>query len=911
MRSLLDFIFRPRRNPRYNDLKKHGIYDALRISLIVCPAVAFAVTLFLVMSYVWPESYRDVDILRNYRFYYYMMLFGLILYEALLFFTQSKFERRYRILPLVNTVVTATLLWWSGQMTSLDYESYGRVDVTLFMIVSICIPFCLYIEVWIYILLTLFWDGMVLSLFLFGGVDAAFNTNNLGDFLVFIGVQLILGVVIFYYKYSMREKLLEHEDQQKEIKQLNEAQNRFFSNMSHEIRTPINTIIGLNEMILRQNASEEINEDAENIEAASNMLLHLVNDILDMSKFESGQMKLNKNPYNTAEMLSDIVAMMWIRAREKKLSFHVDVSPELPTTLYGDEVRLKQVLINVINNAIKYTNEGTVLFSIQCWRDEDGNALMSYTVSDTGIGIRKESLPHLFTAFRRVDEDKNKYIEGTGLGLSIVKQFVDLMGGTVSVNSIYTKGTTFVIRVPQKIVNDEYVGELDMDNRNRPRAGYNHAETFEAPEARILVVDDSMENLMVAEKLLKGTRVQTDTASSGVEALKKTVEQSYHLILMDHKMPGMDGIECLHAIRNQTGGLCHESKIVALTANAGSDLQSLYAKEGFDGYLMKPVTGMELENTVLKFLPREIVKVTGTHAFEEVSVEWIRDHRKKARIMITTESVADLPTSLLKEYHIAEIPHMVKTEGGLFKDGLEIETNGLLSYMTDRNAFVETVSPSVEEHERFFSEQLDNADNIFHISISGEVEHSGYPAAREAAENFGNVTVFDSGHLSSGQGVMAIEAARLAEEGLDAEEITERLEKMKSRIHTSFIVDSMDFLVRQKQVGPGIGRFADAFMVHPVLTLRKGKMTVSRVYFGSREHAWKRYISTVFNVLGDIDKRMLFITYVGMTTKELEKVKKMVQKRIDFDKIYIKKASPAVAANCGPGTFGLLFYTEY
>jgi DegV family protein with EDD domain len=367
----------------------------------------------------------------------------------------------------------------------------------------------------------------------------------------------------------------------------------------------------------------------------------------------------------------------------------------------------------------------------------------------------------------------------------------------------------------------------------------------------------------------------------------------------------------MHAIRAQVGGQCQDSKIIALTANAGSDTKEMYFREGFDGYLMKPVTGEELENTVYHALPKNIVTVTGTaQELAEESTAWVREHKKKKRIKVTTDSVADIPAEFLEQYDIAMIPHMVKTSHGLFKDGLEIETSGLISYMEGSDESVETLAPSVEEYSNFFSKQLDEANNVIHISISSRILNSGYTAAKKAAADFGNVTVIDSGHLSSSQGLMAVVAARFADEGKDVESISVGLETLKKRVHTSFIVESLDYLVRQKYVSEQGGYLADAFMAHPVLVLKKGKMVLSRFYFGSRERAWKKYIAAIFRVSGSIDHRFMFITYAGMTTRDLERVRELVEEKMKFDKIFIQKASPAIAASCGPGTFGLLFFTE-
>lgn len=327
---------------------------------------------------------------------------------------------------------------------------------------------------------------------------------------------VICGMLLFQNAvYRSANRMAQQ--QKKEIEELNQAQNRFFSSMSHEIRTPINTIIGLNEMIMREDISDEVAENAENIQAASRMLLTLINDILDMSKMESGKMDIVPVSYDVGSMLSDIVNMIWVRAQEKGLEFHIDVDQSMPSRLMGDEVRIKQVLINVLNNAVKYTAEGSVTLSIQCRKQEPGYAQIIYSVTDTGMGIKKENIPHLFSAFKRVDEEKNRYIEGTGLGLSIVKQLVDLMGGDITVNSVYTKGSTFIITLPQEIVSEKEIGYLDFEERHVTNTRKRYQTSFEAPRARVLVVDDNETNLMVAEKLLRDTKVQTETVDSGVE----------------------------------------------------------------------------------------------------------------------------------------------------------------------------------------------------------------------------------------------------------------------------------------------------------------------------------------------------------------------------------------------------------
>ena len=694
--------------------------------------------------------------------------------------------------------------------------------------------------------------------------------------------------------------------QKQEIEELNQAQNRFFSSMSHEIRTPINTIIGLNEMILRETTSDEIAEDARNIQTAGKMLLALINDILDMSKIESGKMDIVPVSYDVGAMLSDIVNMIWVRAREKKLEFHIDVDRKMPSRLMGDEVRIKQVLINVLNNAVKYTAEGTVTLSIQCRKQENGRAQIVYSVADTGMGIKKENMPYLFSAFKRVDEEKNRHIEGTGLGLSIVKQLVELMGGDISVNSVYTKGTTFVITLPQEAVSEEEIGDIDIEARHAMNARKHYKRSFEAPRARILIVDDHETNLMVAKKLLRDTKVQIETACSGTECLQKTLQNRYDVILMDHLMPEMDGIMCLHEIRRQAGGLNPETPVVVLTANAGAENQRLYRREGFDGYLTKPVTGGQLETELLKHLPGEIVTLADEkESFGVVQAPFVEHAKKKKYLLVSTDSVSDLPAEMTDNARVAVMPYRVVTEGGEFIDGQEAGTDGVLSYMqSGRRAHSE--APNIAAYEAFFAEQLTKAQCVIHLTMSGKVS-KGYDNALEASKSFDNVEVIDTGHLSSGMGFVVLQAAEYAAGGMSKEDVIEGIQQIRSLVRTSFIVDDTEYLLRAGRISPRINAICRVFMVHPVLVLKNSKMTVGAVMIGTQKTVWKKYIASVLQNAGRIDKRLLFITYAGLSYEDLQEIENIVKKKIPFEQVIYQKASPAISINCGVGAFGLLF----
>ena len=872
----------------------------------------FISTLVVIMQVVaiiasFSQAHAGRPYVDSYRLLYLALLVIMLVGLIMFLLVKRDIDRRYTWLIWFLPVQALAVLVWAMIATSINAYALGFVNPSLYIAASLVIPLCIYMQPLAYTLVGVFSDAVMLYVYNSLTKEITAPAPLTVVIAVIFVIRISFALMLYFLQYTIRVKSLTYEKQQKEISDLNNAQNRFFSSMSHEIRTPINTIIGFNEMILREKVSDEVAEDAANIRAASNMLLHLINDILDMSKISSGQMKLTPTSYRPGDMLSEIVGMLWLRCKEKGLEFHIEIAPDIPSELYGDEVRIKQILINVLNNAIKYTKKGSVTLSIQCNGINDGVADLVYTVKDTGIGIKKESIPHLFTAFKRVDEEKNRYIEGTGLGLSIVKELTELMGGTVNVNSVYTQGSTFVIEIPQTVTDFETIGNINLEEKHKSNTSGTYRCSFEAPEAKVLVVDDNETNLLVVRKLLRDTKVKVETAGSGASALEKTLDAVYDVIFMDHLMPEMDGIECLHRIRNQAGGMSKNSKVIALTANAGSDMRKLYADEGFDGYLVKPVNASELEAELMRLLPQNIVTVL--HSDENIlenSMSWLDEHRKKKPIAITSESLADIPQSLIDECNIAVIPHKVETEDGIFADGDEIDSDGLLDYMKD-NHHVKTHAPSAKEYEEFFAKAIAGANNIIHVNISSKVTNNGYDEACEGAAAFNNVTVFDSYHLSSGHGLLTLEACRLAASGMSVGDIVNRLTLMRKYVHTSFIVDNLDYLAMNGQVGHKLASIGNAMMFHPVIDMRDGRMRMFRFYFGSRTRAWKRYINSTLSGISEIDKSILFITYVGLTQKDLDLIKEMVDRRVKFERIYVQKASPTIAVNSGPGTFGLLY----
>ena len=320
-------------------------------------------------------------------------------------------------------------------------------------------------------------------------------------------------------------------------------------------------------------------------------------------------MELAEDEYRLSSVLNDITNMIEFKARQKDLKFNVNVDNNLPDRLYGDEVRVRQVVVNILNNAVKYTHEGSVTMDVGGERDAMFMNL-TFKVSDTGIGIKEEDMPKLFSKFERVDLVRNNTVEGTGLGLSITKNLLRLMNGNVNVESEYGKGSTFTLQIPQRIIADDPIGDFQKKFERYVHEMRAYKESFRAPDANILVVDDTIMNLTVVEGLLSKTEVKLDTASSGIEALKLTKLKKYDLIFMDQRMPQMEGTEAMRRVKSQQGGLNHDTPVICLTADAVTGARSKYLEEGFTDYLSKPVEGSAIEAALIKYLPVEKVFIS-------------------------------------------------------------------------------------------------------------------------------------------------------------------------------------------------------------------------------------------------------------------------------------------------------------
>ncbi len=766
-----------------------------------------------------------------------------------------------------------------------------------------------------------FWIAMSLSLLSFLGTyllcyyrpylvpDSTRFYSYSDSFVALVCVSLFIGILLKIQSKTYEQEKQVAEAQKKEVEQIARAKDTFFANMSHEIRTPINTIIGLNEMILREDISDEIAENAINIQNASKMLLTTINDILDLSKLESGKMDIVPTQYAISSMFSDLVNLIWIRAHQKNLEFKVDIDPEIPSMLYGDEVRIKQVVTNMLTNAVKYTSSGSVTLSAKGERVAADQILLRISVQDTGMGIRKESLDDLFSSFKRVDESDNRHIEGTGLGLNISRQLVEMMGGKISVDSVYHQGSTFTVEVKQRIVNVRPIGVINFAAQKQLSNRAVYRQSFIAPDARILVVDDNSMNLMVVVKLLRDTKVKVDTAESGKEALQKTAENTYHVILMDHMMPEMDGAATLRAVRSQTKGFCQKTPVIALTANVMSDAEQVYRNMGFDGYLAKPISAPLLEAGLLKYLPPTLIEYMAQDAEDETGdmegLNQISSDRKR-KIAVTADCICDLPKELLERFHIRLMYCYVHTGEGRFCDLFEISSDSLLTYLQKEGNHSHSSTAAPSEYEYFFAETLKEAEHVIHITATADLS-GAYPNATQAAKTFDNVTVIDSAHISSGHGLMVLYAAKLAEEGRNVDEICEALDGFRERVFSNFLVPGTATLYRNGKVSGTVHRLCAALNLHPVLSMSRNRLKLWFIESGSMHRVVRQYIKKLFRHSRQIDTRVLFVTYAGCSVKEIDEIVEIAEKYIHFDQVILQKASATVSSNCGVGTFGLMF----
>lgn len=488
-------------------------------------------------------------------------------------------------------------------------------------------------------------------------------------------VGTVIGVINklqrnMYEKVNQRinEQNLELIESEKKAELANRAKSDFLSSMSHEIRTPINGIIGMNEMIRREVDDENIKGYADAIHSSANALLSIINEILDISKIESGKMNIINGKYNLSSLVVDCYYMVSERAKDKGLSLYVRCDESLPSWLIGDITRVRQIVVNLLTNAIKYTDEGnvTVIFSGE---RKDDVLTLKITVSDTGIGLKEEDIKNLYTKFGRFDMERNQNVEGTGLGLNIVKELVSLMGGEVTVNSEYGVGTIFSVIIPQGVADEAAVGKIDLSKGFTDVEEKKYKPTIIAPSARVLVVDDVEMNLLVFRNLIKATQIKVDTALSGKECLERIKKEKYNIIFMDHMMPDMNGIETFEAMKASFDHKNVDTPVIMLTANAIIGMEEEYKSMGFNGYISKPVDDGKLEEILREYIPTE--ETVRAVAVGDVVVDNPRQEENNKEYQVTIGEVANVNYEGLKEQGI-DINKGIENCGGSIEFYAEI-----------------------------------------------------------------------------------------------------------------------------------------------------------------------------------------------------------------------------------------------
>ena len=534
---------------------------------------------------------------------------------------------------------------------------------------------------------------MILFTRILCNLQIIFNTYNQMEFNFVLFLLLVVsGLMLYMQKQDLFIERVAHEDEKslddllqlvemkcEEATAAAEAKSSFLANMSHEIRTPINAVLGMNEMILREAQDEEIRGYAQNIQSAGTALLSLINDILDISKIESGKMELMPEKYQLGGLIYDILLVVQPRIEKKGLQLVLDVDENIPNELYGDEVRIRQIITNIMTNAVKYTEKGSVTLRVKMEKKDARHIILKVAVKDTGIGI-KESKEVLFASFQRGRDLRAHHIEGTGLGLSITQQLLEMMGSELDMESVYGKGSIFSFKLVQTVVSEESMGNLNELFSKRLMQEKKYQESFTAPDAHVLVVDDNAMNLKVVQSLLKQTQVQIDTAEDGAGCLEKCARNHYDLILMDHLMPNMDGIEAFHRLRADKQGINYKTPVIILTANAVAGMKQKYMEEGFNGFLSKPVQGPLLEKTLKQYLPEELVTLTEQEQADDA------EEQEQARRQVLRQAVDDLRLADM------DLDDALQYSSGLVTDVLD----NIKGYLTDSEANRERIKKEYE-----------------------------------------------------------------------------------------------------------------------------------------------------------------------------------------------------------------------
>lgn len=549
--------------------------------------------------------FGNASLLSNYPYWSMMMIpFPLIIYINEI---QKEYYQKVYIVPITCSalvLITETILQIFDIVQFVQMLFFVHIEIA---IAIICIIGTIIVDAFKKRISDYLFVGIgILGMLLSTVVEIFLYYNGSG---LSLGTILAFGLIFLLVMAIIKtgQDFLHTEQKKQQAIMAREAQAKFLANMSHEIRTPINAIIGMNEMVLRENESEAVKEYAYNIQSASNMLLGLVNDILDFSKIEAGQLEVTEAAYDFVPLVRDEILLLNARINGKPIETQIEISPEIPVRLCGDELRIKQILTNLLSNAVKYTKEGSVTLKAFSKQLDENTIELSFAITDTGIGIKKEDLSKLFSSFKRLELNKNRNIEGTGLGLNIAKQLAGLMQGDITVESEYGKGSTFTVSIPQKVIDRQHIGDFEEALRACRKENHVSENFFTAPNATVLIVDDNAVNRSLMKSLLKRTKIKVELAAGGEECLELTKQKKYDIILMDHMMPELDGVETLRMLRADESDPNCNTVVIALTANVIAGCREMYLEYGFNDYCSKPIQADKLEALIYRYLPKTLV----------------------------------------------------------------------------------------------------------------------------------------------------------------------------------------------------------------------------------------------------------------------------------------------------------------
>lgn len=508
------------------------------------------------------------------------------------------------------------------------------------------------------------------------GINDIFRPS---DFVSGLGLSAIVFASFLTMESPDMQMIAMYKLEKDRADRANTAKSNFLARMSHEIRTPINAIIGMNEMIIREYEDEELMEYTTGIENSAKSLLGIVNDILDLSRIESGKLEIYPAEYSLSSTLNELINMVYVNAKDKNLFLNLNISQHIPDRLYADSLRIKQVAMNLLTNALKYTPEGSINVIIDYEKLDKNHIMLWMSVVDTGVGIREEDMGRLFESFERLEEQEIRQIEGTGLGLNITKRLVDLMGGKLEVESTYGEGSTFTVSIPQKVLDWSEIGDFKKHFEDSVRRRERYHSSFTAKDAKIVIVDDNEMNRKVVTGLLKATRVQVTTLASGMELLGRIEREHFDLIFLDHMMPVMDGIECLQRMRTQEKNMCAETPVIALTANVVNGARERYLDAGFDDFLAKPIDTAELEQMIRGYLPAEMIM----EGIDQEKKHPIREQEEKPKWVLELEQSAliDYEEGVKRSGSQDNLYEMMN----LFCASLEEKTAEIVKYLENNN----------------------------------------------------------------------------------------------------------------------------------------------------------------------------------------------------------------------------------